>query len=63
VLVVSSLVAGSTLTLPLLVYERDQQIGPQAVTSSYAAATELIVLSLVVLLAMTVLGSRRSTRR
>jgi sulfate transport system permease protein len=63
VLVVSSLVAGSTLTLPLLVYERDQQIGPQAITGSYAAATELIVLSLVVLLAMTLLGSRRSTSR
>ena len=63
VLVVSSLVAGSTLTLPLLVYERDQGIGPQAITSSYAAATELIVLSLVVLLAMTVLGSRRNTAK
>ncbi|MFL5822655.1 MAG: sulfate ABC transporter permease [Solirubrobacteraceae bacterium] len=63
VLVVSSLVAGSTLTLPLLVYERESQIGPQAITGSYAAATELIVLSLVVLLAMTLLGSRRSTTK
>src|SRR4051794_37604508 len=63
VLVVSSLVAGSTLTLPLLVYERSQGIGPGALTGSYAAATELIILSLVVLLAMTVLGSRRSTAK
>jgi sulfate transport system permease protein len=59
VLVVSSNVAGSTLTLPLLVYQRDSQIGSAAVSGSYAAATELIVLSLVVLVAMTVLGSRR----
>jgi sulfate transport system permease protein len=63
VLVVSSNVAGSTLTLPLLVYQRESQIGPQALTSAYAAATELIVLSLVVLLAMTLLGSRRNTSR
>ena len=63
VLVVSSNVAGSTLTLPLLVYQRASQIGGQAVTSAYAAATELIVLSLVVLLAMTVLGSRRNTTK
>ena len=59
VLVVSSNVAGSTLTLPLLVFQRESQIGPQAVSGAYAAATELIVLSLVVLLAMTLLGSRR----
>jgi sulfate transport system permease protein len=59
VLVVSSNVAGQTLTLPLLVYQRDSQIGPQAVSGAYAAATELIVLSLAVLLVMTVLGSRR----
>jgi sulfate transport system permease protein len=45
VLVVSSNVAGSTLTLPI--------------TSAYAAATELAVISLLVLLAMTLLGSRR----
>jgi sulfate transport system permease protein len=63
VLVVSSNVAGSTLTLPLLVYQRDSQPGAQAVTGAYAAATELIVLSLVVLVAMTVLGSRRSVAR
>ena len=60
VAVVSSNVAGSTLTLPLLVYQRDSQIGPQAITSAYAAATELIVLSLIVVVAMTVLGPRRA---
>jgi sulfate transport system permease protein len=60
VLVVSSNVAGQTLTLPLLVYQRDSQIGSQAVTGAYVAATELIVLSLIVLLAMTVLAPRRS---
>ena len=61
VLVVSSLVAGSTLTLPLLVFERDQQLGPAAGTSAYAAATELAVISLVVLLAMTILAPRRDS--
>jgi sulfate transport system permease protein len=60
VAVVSSNVAGSTLTLPLLVYQRDSQIGPQAISSAYAAATELIVLSLIVVVAMTVLGPRRA---
>jgi sulfate transport system permease protein len=60
VLVVSSLVAGSTLTLPLLVYERTQNPGSAGVTGAYAAATELAVISLVVLLAMTVLSSRRT---
>jgi sulfate transport system permease protein len=63
VLVVSSNVAGSTLTLPLLVYQRNSQVGSQAVTGAYAAATELIVISLVVLVAMTLLGSRRSVAR
>ncbi|HEY1521922.1 MAG TPA: sulfate ABC transporter permease subunit [Solirubrobacteraceae bacterium] len=63
VLVVSSNVAGSTLTLPLLVYQRDSQIGSQAITGAYAAATELIVLSLVVLVAMTILGSRRNVTK
>jgi sulfate transport system permease protein len=63
VLVVSSNVAGSTLTLPLLVYQRGEQIGSSAVTGAYAAATELIVLSLVVLVAMTVLGSRRNASK
>jgi sulfate transport system permease protein len=60
VLVVSSLVAGSSLTLPLLVYERTSQIDQGSITGAYAAATELAVMSLVVLLAMTVIGSRRS---
>jgi sulfate transport system permease protein len=59
VLVVSSLVAGQTLTLPLLVFQRDSQPGSDAVTGAYAAATELAIMSLVVLLAMTLLGPRR----
>jgi sulfate/thiosulfate transport system permease protein len=59
VLVVSSNVAGSTLTLPLLVYQRDSQPGAQTITGAYAAATELAVISLVVLLAMTVLAPGR----
>jgi sulfate transport system permease protein len=59
VAVVSSNVAGSTLTLPLLVQQRDGEIGPQAIGGAYAAATELAVISLLVLVAMTVLGSRR----
>jgi sulfate/thiosulfate transport system permease protein len=63
VLVVSSLVAGSTVTLPLLVYQRADQLGPDAVTGAYAAATELAVISLVVLLAMTAFSSRRSHAR
>src|SRR6202042_1373212 len=40
VLVVSSLVAGQTLTLPLLVFQRDSQLGSNSVTGAYAAATE-----------------------
>jgi len=60
VLVVSSNVAGSTLTLPLLVYQRDSQIGAGEISGAYAAATELAVMSLIVLLAMTVLGPRRN---
>ena len=63
VLVVSSNVAGSTLTLPLLVFQRDSQVGGQVTTSVYAAATELAVLSVAVLLVMTVLGSRRVQAR
>jgi sulfate/thiosulfate transport system permease protein len=59
VLVVSSLVAGQTLTLPLLVYQRDADLGAGSITSAYAAATELAVISLVVLLVMTVLSPRR----
>ncbi len=63
VAVVSSNVAGSTLTLPLLVQQRSSQIGPEATTGAYAAATELAVMSLIVLLAMTVLAPRREGRR
>jgi sulfate transport system permease protein len=59
VLVVSSNVAGQTQTLPLLVFARSEQIGSGAITSAYAAATELAVMSLVVLLAMTLFGRRR----
>ena len=59
VIVVSSNVAGSTLTLPLLVYQRDEQIGGQVTTSVYAAATELAVISIVVLLVMTLFGRRK----
>ena len=62
VLVVSSLVAGSTLTLPLLVFQRDGQLGSSSVTGAYAAATELAVISLVVLLAMTALSPRRHSK-
>ena len=62
VLVVSSNVAGSTLTLPLLVYQRDSQPGSQTITGAYAAATELAVISLVVLLAMTLFAPRRNER-
>jgi sulfate/thiosulfate transport system permease protein len=63
VLVVSSNVAGQTLTLPLLVYQRDAQIGSGSITGAYAAATELAVMSLVVLLAMTVLSPGRHESR
>ncbi len=59
VLVVSSLVAGQTLTLPLLVYQRDSQLGAGSITGAYAAATELAIISLVVLIAMTVLSPGR----
>jgi sulfate transport system permease protein len=59
VLVVSSLVAGQTLTLPLLVYQRDADLGAGSITSAYAAATELAVISLIVLLVMTALSPRR----
>jgi sulfate/thiosulfate transport system permease protein len=59
VLVVSSLVVGKTISLPLLVFERYQNPGAAGVTGSYAAATELAVISLVVLLVMTALSPRR----
>jgi sulfate transport system permease protein len=60
VAVVSSQVAGSTLTLPLLVAQRDAQIGSGQLTGAYAAGAELAVMSLIVLLVMTVLGPRRA---
>ncbi len=61
--VVSSNVAGSTLTLPLLVAQRYSQIGSQGISGAYAAATLLALMSLGVLLAMTVLGPRRHRGR
>jgi sulfate transport system permease protein len=63
VLVVSSNVAGSTLTLPLLVYQRDSQIGSQAIGGAYAAASELVVMSLIVLLAMMLIAPGRKECR
>ncbi|HJS93834.1 MAG TPA: sulfate ABC transporter permease subunit [Solirubrobacteraceae bacterium] len=63
VLVVSSNVAGSTLTLPLLIFQRDEQVGGQVTTSVYAAATELAVISIGVLLLMTMFGSRTKEAR
>jgi sulfate transport system permease protein len=62
VAVVSSQVAGSTLTLPLLVAQRDSQIGSGQLTGAYAAGAELAVMSLIVLLVMTLLGPRRANR-
>jgi sulfate transport system permease protein len=63
VLVVSSNVSGQTLTLPLLVYQRVEQPGSAAINGAYAAATELAVLSLLVLLVMTVFGGRKEHAR
>jgi sulfate transport system permease protein len=63
VLVVSSLVAGQTLTLPLLVYQRASQPGASEITGAYAAATELAVISLVVLLVMTAISPRKEDPR
>jgi sulfate transport system permease protein len=63
VLVVSSSVAGATLTLPLLAYQRYSQIGGDQIAGAYAAATELAVMSLLVLLVMTVLGPRTARTR
>jgi sulfate transport system permease protein len=62
VLVVSSNVAGQTLTLPLLVYQRDSQLGAGQITGAYSAATELAVMSLLVLLVMTLLSPRSRTK-
>src|ERR1700722_8744533 len=63
VAVVSSNVLGSTISLPLLVKYRTQVVGAGQITGAYAAATELAVMSLIVLLAMTVLGPRREENR
>jgi sulfate transport system permease protein len=63
VLVVSSNVPGSTLTLPLLVYQRDADIGAQSINGAYAAATELAVMSLIVLIVMTILAPGRHESR
>jgi sulfate transport system permease protein len=63
VAVVSSNVAGSTLTLPLLVAQRDSQIGAGSLTGAYAAGTELAVMSLLVLVAMTIFAPRRKDAR
>ncbi len=63
VLVVSSNVAGSTLTLPLLVYQRDSQPGAAEISGAYAAATELAVMSLIVLIVMTLLSPRKEDAR
>jgi sulfate transport system permease protein len=63
VLVVSSNVSGSTLTLPLLVSQRYEQIGNDSISGAYAAATELALMSLAVLLVMTLLGPRRKESR
>jgi sulfate transport system permease protein len=63
VAVVSSNVSGSTLTLPLLVQQRDADLGSSAVTGAYAAGTELAVMSLVVLLAMTIFAPQRKDSR
>jgi sulfate transport system permease protein len=60
VAVVSSQIAGSTLTLPLLVSQRYSQIGAGTISGAYAVGAELAVMSLIVLLAMTLLGPRRS---
>ena len=63
VAVVSSNVAGSTLTLPLLVQQRDADLGAGSITGAYAAATELAVMSLIVLVAMTLLSPGRHETR
>jgi sulfate transport system permease protein len=60
--VVSSKVAGSTLTLPLLVQERVGDLGSSGLYGAYAAAALLAVMSLLVLVAMTVLGPGRKER-
>jgi sulfate/thiosulfate transport system permease protein len=63
VLVVSSNIPGSTLTLPLLVNQRAADPGASSLTGAYAAATELAVISLVVLIVMTMLSPRKENSR
>ena len=63
VLVVSSNIPGSTLTLPLLVNQRAADPGASSLTGAYAAATELAVISLVVLIVMTMLSPRKEHSR
>ena len=63
VLVVSSNVAGSTLTLPLLVNQRASQPGAGALDGAYAAATELALMSLLVLIVMTFISPRKEDSR
>ena len=63
VLVVSSLVLGRTVNLPLLVYERNLNPGNAGEIGTYAAATELAVISIIVLLVMTALSPRRHEPR
>jgi hypothetical protein len=46
--------------VPLLIYQRDEQSTGGSLTSVYAAATELAVISVAVLLVMTLFGARRS---
>ncbi len=60
--VVSSKIAGSTLTLPLLVQERVGDLGSGGLYGAYAAAALLAAMSLLVLLAMTLLGPGRKER-
>lgn len=63
VAVVSSNVLGSTVSLPLLVKYRTQVPGPGGITAAYATGVELAVMSLIVLLAMTLLAPQRKDAR
>ena len=63
VAVVSSNVLGSTVSLPLLVKYRTQVPGPGGVSAAYATGTELAVMSLIVLVAMTLLAPQRKDAR
>ena len=63
VAVVSSNVLGSTVSLPLLVKYRTTTPGPGGISAAYATGTELAVMSLIVLLAMTLLAPQRKEAR